>query len=409
MTAAPSAPPWFVVFVVTAAQTVVSMSNIILATIAPMLADALGVAPVLIGYQTSLMFGAAMLATLVGGTMALRWGAALTSQAGMGLCGAGMFLFALPHLGYIALGSVAVGAGIGLSSPAAAHLLVKYTPSERRNLMFSIKQTGVPVGGVVTALTAPALAVSLGWQWSLAVIGAFAVAVLLLLELHRKDWDSDRRPGGSAGGETFGGVPLVWREPSLRWVSLVALVFSGIQRCLVTFTVIYLVVEAEYGLIEAGVMLSVLQIGGSVARICWGWLADRIGSSLTVLTVICVITIASSAALMTLGPGWPKPLVYALFFVVGTAAVGWNGVYHAEAARLSPPGMVSLVAGGTAFYVFAGVLIGPAAFAASYDIIGTFSATFGLLVASSIVAFFLLLLARRAAATARPAEQRLPA
>jgi predicted MFS family arabinose efflux permease len=398
---------WYVVLSVTAAQTVISMSNIILATIAPKLAEALGVEPVLIGYQTSLMFGAAMMGSMIGATMALRWGSALTSQAGMGLCAAGMFLFALPHVGYIALGSLAVGASMGLSSPAAAHLLVKYTPAKRSNLMFSIKQTGVPVGGVVTALTAPALAVSVGWQWSLAAIGAFAVVVLLLFERYRKEWDSDRRPGGSTGGESFGGVPLVWREPSLRWVSLVALLFSAIQRCVVTFTVIYLVAEADYGLIEAGVMLSVLQIGGSIARVCWGWLADRIGSSLTVLTVICVITIASSVALMTLGPGWPKPLVYVLFFIVGTAAVGWNGVYHAEAARLSPPGMVSLVAGGTAFYVFAGVLVGPAAFTVAYEIIGTFSATFGLLVVSSVVAFFLLLFARRAAST-RPTEQRSP-
>ena len=67
---------------------------------------------------------------------------------------------------------------------------------------------------------------------------------------------------------------------------------------------------------------------------------------------------------IALEPDWPRALVYLLFFVLGAATVGWNGVFHAECARLSPPGMASLVAGGTSFFVFSGSLIGPAAFAA---------------------------------------------
>jgi len=90
-------------------------------------------------------------------------------------------------------------------------------------------------------------------------------------------------------------------------------------------------------------------------------------------------------------------LIYILFFIIGTAAVGWNGVFHAEAARLSPPGMASVVAAGTTFFVFAGVLIGPAAFAAAYGGIGSYSRTFLLVTLSAVVALALLLLARREA------------
>jgi sugar phosphate permease len=168
------------------------------------------------------------------------------------------------------------------------------------------------------------------------------------------------------------------------------MLFSAVQRCLLTFTVIFLVVEAKYGLIEAGVMLSMIQVGGAVSRVCWGWLADRLGSSLAVLTLICLIILGASLGLVFLGPGWPRLLVYVLFFVLGATAVGWNGVFHAEAARLSPPGMASLVAGGTTFFVFGGVLIGPSLFAYAYGITGSYATTFGLLAVASAIALLFL-------------------
>mgnify|MGYP000588355722 CR=1 FL=1 len=151
--------PWMVVAVATLAQMVVAMSNILLPTIAPKLAEALGVSPILIGYQVSLTFGVATLATMIGGNVVLRYGAARATQLSIFCCGIGMLLFAVPDVAAIALGSAAIGMGMGMINPAAAHMLVTYTPPARRNIMFSIKQTGVPVGGVITALTAPGIAV----------------------------------------------------------------------------------------------------------------------------------------------------------------------------------------------------------------------------------------------------------
>ena len=390
-----SIPAWFVVLVTTAAQMVVAMANIVLPTIAPKVAESLSVDPVLVGYHVGLTFGAATVASVYGGIVVPRWGAALTTQLSMASSVLGLALFALPHVGFIALGSVAVGAGMGLASPAAAQLLVRHTSPDRRNLMFSIKQTGVPFGGVIVSLTAPALAVTVGWHWALAMIAVFAVATLLAAGYARAAWDSDRQLAGSAHSEPFGGVPLVWRQQSLRWVSLAAVLFSAVQRILLSFTVVYLVAEGGYGLVEAGVMLSVAQIGGSIARIPWGWVADRLKSGLAVLTLICVIMVVSSAALVALDASWPKPLVYVLFFALGASCLGWNGIVHAECARLSPPGMISLVAGGTSFFVFGGVMLGPPVYAAAYGMIGSYSTTFLLMVIAGIAALGLLLLARR--------------
>jgi predicted MFS family arabinose efflux permease len=307
----------------------------------------------------------------------------------MALSAVGVSLFAVPHVALVALGSVIAGIGTGIAPAAAAHLLVRYTAPERRNLVFSIKQTGVPVGGVLIALIAPALAVTVGWQWSLAAIAAIAVTVMLTVRPHCRAWDDDRTQVVARGG-AFGGVPVVLRQASLRWLSLASVLFSSVQRIVLTFTVLYLVAEAGYGLVEAGVMLSVVQIGGAATRVPWGWLADRWRSGLAVLYLVCVFIIGSSAVLVALEPAWPRAVVYLLFFVLGAATVGWNGVFHAECARLSPPGMASLVASGTAFFVFSGSLIGPAAFTIAYDVLGTYSATFAIMIATGILALGLL-------------------
>jgi hypothetical protein len=58
---------------------------------------------------------------------------------------------------------------------SAAQVIVRFTPLRHRNLIFSVKQSGVPLGGVAVGLTAPLIAVSLGWQWS--VLPAIVVAM----------------------------------------------------------------------------------------------------------------------------------------------------------------------------------------------------------------------------------------
>ncbi len=388
-------PAWFVVLVTTAAQMVVAMSNIVLSTIAPKVAESLGVAPVLIGYHVGLTFGAAAVASVYGGIVVLRLGAALTTQLSMVFTVLGLALFALPHVGFIAMGSVAVGIGMGFASPAAAYLMVTHTSPDRRNLLFSIKQTGVPLGGVIIALTAPVLAVTVGWRWSLALIAALAVTTLLMTERARVAWDRDRRPAGSLRSAPFGGVPLVWRQKALRWVALASVLFSSVQRILLSFTVVYLVAEGGYGLVEAGIMLSVAQVGGATTRIPWGWLADRLRSGLAVLTLICAIMIASSIALILLEASWPRLLVYLLFFLLGASCVGWNGIVHAECARLSPPGMISLTAGGMSFFVYGGVMFGPPVFTVAYGTIGSYGGTFWLMVFGGVAALGFLLLAHR--------------
>ena len=94
-------------------------------------------------------------------------------------------------------------------------------------------------------------------------------------------------------------------------------------------------------LVHAGWILTCAQAGGVCGRLFWGWLADRRRDALTVLAWLSATLVAATAAIGTLVFGWPTPLIYALFFILGTTASGWNGAFLGEVARAAPPGQVS--------------------------------------------------------------------
>jgi hypothetical protein len=102
-------------------------------------------------------------------------------------------------------------------------------------------------------------------------------------------------------------------------------------------------------------------------------------------------------------PQWSRALMLLLFVVFGASAIGWNGLFLAEVARLSPEGKVSVATSGAMVWNFAGILIGPALFALLYRINGSYAQTFGLLTVFAVGGFVFLLLT---AATARRADGR---
>ena len=393
------AQPAFVVAVVTAAQMATAMTNAILPTIAPEVAQALGIEPAWVGYQVSIFFAAAMVGTAYGGTCIARLGPARATQFTLAGCIAGVSLFMLPHAAFVVLGSLVAGFGTGFINASGAQILVRYTPASRRNLVFSLKQTGMPLGGMVVSLTAPALALGMGWRWAFAPMIGIALAAIVLNQYARPLWDSGRNAAAAAGGEALGALPLVWRAPALRWLALAGLAFSAVQRMLLTYLVLYLVTDRGYGLVQAGVLLSVTQAAGFVARPVWGWIADRAGGGMRVLMLIGLITTAGSVALIVVEGG---TLMYLVCAVLGLSSVGWNGLYYAETTRLAGAENAGAVTGGASFFVYAGVLGGPALFAVAYGFLGSYAATLHTLVVVSMASLAALAIAFRHAGTRSP-------
>lgn len=385
-----------VVAATTAAQVAGAMGTAVFPVIAPELARTLNVEASMIGYQMSLIYAAAMLGSMLFTGLVARYGACRTTQIGMICCIIGLAIGFHSSIAALAVTSVFIGIAMSINLPAAAHLLLRFSPPQHRNFIFSLKQTGVPLAWALMALIAPVVTLTWGWRWALALVVASALATLLALQPVRAAWDDDRRADLPVQFRVFDGVRLVWRMPALRWLGVTAFCLASIQICISTFAVIMLVEEGGYTLIEAGLMLSVAQIAGVLGRIVWGWLADRTGDSLRMLQLLTAGTLVCCVAIAFLQPGWPAALTALLFAVFGATAIGWNGLYTAEVARRSPPGQVSVATGGAMVWNFAGILIGPTAFTLGYQLIGSYAWTYGAVTAVAAMTLLALHAGRRA-------------
>lgn len=392
-----------VVALITLAQIGTVMGIAVFPVIAPKLAAELAVEPSLIGYQMSLIYGVAAVSSPFLTWMVTRWGACRAMQAGLLLSVLALALALLSGIAALVVASILLGAAMSVMTPAGAHILFRFSPPKHRNLVFSIKQTCVPAGWMIMALVAPPVTLLFGWKWAIALVMLFAVVMIFALQGVRATWDDDR--SSQAGGvrqQAREGMALLWRFPELRWLSVASMFMSGVQLCLSSFAVTMLVQEAGYGLVAAGVMLSMAQGAGVAGRIAWGWIADRFGNCLGLLIKMSAVMVVCCLMMALVTPQWPRLLTALLFLVFGASAIGWNGLFLAEVARLSPQGKVSVATSGAMVWNFAGILIGPALFALIYRMNGSYTFTFGLLSLFAIGGFVFLLLtaagARRAAA-----------
>jgi len=368
-----------VVFVTTLVQALASMIVILPATIAPELARAHGVDTALIGIQVSVVYIGAMTTSVVGGAVVRRFGPLRCSQIALACAATGSALTTLPLLTAIVLGAVFIGFGYGLTNPPAAQMLMKVTKPSNRNLVFSIKQTGVPLGGVAAGLLAPSIALTFGWQTALLSGAAFAAGVMVVLQPLRSVWDRRRDPDVRLSAAPLRDVRLIWAHRNLRMISLGSFTFSAMQVSLTTFAVAMLVTDIKLSLIQAGLVLAVLQVSGVSGRIVWGWVADRLGDGNRVLSVITLVTVTAAILTRFMVPDTPLVAIYAIMSLFGFTAVGWNGVYLAEIARLAPPELIGSATGAALFVTFFGVVLGPAAFAGMYSLVGSYASAFGLL------------------------------
>jgi hypothetical protein len=73
---------------------------------------------------------------------------------------------------------------------------------------------------------------------------------------------------------------------------------------------------------------------------------------------------------------WPLGLVFALSATYGATAVGWNGVYLAEVARIVPIHQAAAATGGTLAMTYLGVVALPLMFWAIVAATGTYAVAF---------------------------------
>jgi MFS family permease len=390
---------WLIVLLTTMVQAIATFGILTYPVLAPTIAPHLNLPSSAVGYQISLAYFWAVVTSVYCGPMIQRWGAGRTTQLSMFLVSFGCVGLSFPNIYSILVGSTLIGFSYGMTNPAASHLLVKYSNPARRNLIFSIKQTGVPIGGVLAGLLSPVIAVHWGWQWATGTVAIcafiFAVSIHPLCRL----WDGDKDPGVSLIHKPLDGFMMIWNNRPLRNLIPTGFLLSVIQMCLVTFLVVYLVEEIfinnTNATIIAGLMMALVQVSGVCGRLIWGWVADRFDDGWAILIVLSFVIAILTIIMVLIDPSWPMFSVYIIFIAIGLSALGWNGVYLASIVGLIDAKQVGKVTGASLAITYGGVFVGPAIFSSLYPLIGSYGQTYGLLAAVSLLSGYCVYRSRR--------------
>jgi len=360
-------PSWLpALLAIVTVQTTCAFLTRLVPTLAPLLIAHLGFTESSIGYLAAANMLGSILFLVLGAPFIRRLGPLRALQLGLLLGIVGLGVMAPPVFATTALASFLIGVAYAPSAPAGNEVLQRYAPAAHRTLIFSIKQAGVPIGGVLAGLALPPIADRLGWPAALGFAALLTAATIVGVQPMREATDSLRDASVPIDAASILSVdnlrrPLqaVWSRPALRSVALVGACFAIAQGVWLTFLVSMGVSRLGLDFAAAGVAFAVMQATGVFGRVALGWLADRLGSGRTTLRIVAVTSALSSAALAAAGGSWSFVAILSLSGVAGITVSSWNGVQMSEVARLAPKGAIAEASAGATIVIFLGYVVGP--------------------------------------------------
>jgi MFS family permease len=351
-------------------QTALSYLSNLIPTLAPVLTTASGLGHNAIGYLAAAGTAGSILFLASGNPLIARLGPIRALQGGLGIGVIGVALLVVPSALAQYASSFLMGLGYGPSAPAGSDVLLRLSPPHRRTLIFSLKQAGVPLGGVLCGVTLPALYAAIGLRWTLAVVALIPVATILLAQRVRRTVDTERDRAQSMAislllspSNMLAPFRIMRRSAMLPRLTLAGACLACGQGSLFAFLVTYLNQGLGLDLVTSGGIYAMTQLTGIPGRIGLGWVADRVGSGLPILRILSVASALTTIAYAMTTPQWSPFALALLSALAGVTVSSWNGIQLAEVARQAPKGRIGETTSGATLVIFAGYVLGPALFA----------------------------------------------
>ena len=344
-----------------AIQVMVSLSVLSLGVMMPAVARDLGIDPKLIGVFAAITYAVAAVVALAAAGPIVKLGAVRISQVALLMAAVGLALNSVATVAATVAAVFFIGMAQGPINPASAHVLSQRVPREYFGMVFSLKQTGVPIGFALAGIVFPLLLGWVGWRGASLVAAAAAVLAALMVELLRKSLDT-RVSTGRSQTSIWQSIRFVLAHPQLRVLGWSAFIYVVAQHTFTFYLVTYLYQHCDLTIAQAGFLLAASQIVGTAVRLLSGGLGDRVprmkllGWTGIAMTAGCIAT----GLLPSDAPFW---LIAVVVIGYGSVVISWNGTSQAEFAHLSPPGETAAVAAVQTALAFSGSVAGPPIFA----------------------------------------------
>ncbi|MCC7427011.1 MAG: MFS transporter [Alphaproteobacteria bacterium] len=377
--------------------------------IGPALTEAAGVAPEKVGHLAAATALGTMYFLMVGGALLPRLGPVRLLQYGSLFGAAALALSITGNWWAMMASAFLVGVGYGPSPPAGSDILHRFAPQGHQGLVFSIKQSAVPLGGAIAGAVIAPIAAYSGWRLSLWVGVAIALVPVLVVQPLRAKIDTLRDPRHPVRLLAFLSVAKLWEPfhgirlaPALIPLTYAGFCFAIVQGCLFAFLTTFLTAEVGVPLAVAGGAFAVMQGVGIASRIGMGWVSDRIGSAVVTLRLLGLASATMTILTAQITAAWAWPVAVTVIGITGFAAASWNGVKLAEVARVAPKGRIGDATAASTFFTFIGYAVGPTGFVMLVRLLGSYGAAFTAIAVLPLSAAIVLFWAKPPAPRAAP-------
>jgi MFS family permease len=260
-----------------------------------------------------------------------------------------------PSVGLLWLALMAMGITFGAVPGVGTKAVFLAFAGRDRGLPMGIRQTGVPIGAALAAFLLP------HWVRIWGITGVFDRLAIMVV-------------GGSLGfaavipamprrTTTLHAVPVRQFVRALIFPAVISMLLVGAQYDMLTFTIPDLMQRHGLTLALAGIVLAVAQIGGGLGRIGFGVVSDRVtGHRPRVLGWTAFIAGVATLAIALLPHRVPVDALLALWFVLGTGAVGWNALALTWAGESVPVEHAGLAMTTIAALIYVGAVLHPPLF-----------------------------------------------
>ncbi|MBY0317811.1 MAG: MFS transporter [Reyranella sp.] len=385
-----------------AIQIMISLCVLALGVMMPAVAADLAINPKLVGVFTAIIYAVAAGLALAAAEPIVRLGAVRVCQFALLMAAVGLAFNALATVVTTVIAVLFIGMAQGPINPAAAHVLAQRVPRQWFGIVFSLKQSGTPIGFALSGLLFPFLLGHFGWRGASLIAAAMAIVAILATELLRSRIDVVVAAGRPAT-PIWRSVRFVLAHPQLRVLGWSAFIYVVAQHTFTFYLVTYLYEHCGLSIARAGLLLAISQFAGTAVRLLSGAIGDRMPRMLVLGWTGLAMT-AGCIAIGLIGSDTPFWLIALVVLGYGSVVSSWNGTSQAEFVHLAPAGEAAAMAAVQTSLAFSGAVIGPPLFALIASAV-TYRAAFWTVAGCVLAAAVWQLAAARGAATA-PASPR---
>ncbi len=369
----PLAYQWMIFGLLSVSHFLIAMFFFAWGPLAPMLKGELGIDNSQLGMIVSTMYFAMMVISVPSGFLVDRYGARIMLMISVSLVGTATILLSLSTDVAMLFAAAALGGcGYGMINQITTKGLMYWFEPAKRATIMGIKQTGVTVGGSLMGLYIPFCARIMGWEKA---VFALACAILLMpllslfLYRERPHRTSESGPAGAGPARAKGGLRLLLLRPLMVTLTLLFASYAACQSCVVAFLVVY--TEEAFGLsrVIAGSFLTAALAAGTVTRVVFGLISDRLlqGDRVVPMAVLSLIGVVGLSLLALLDQSPALWVLYGVSVLLGTSLVGWNGLAITLVAEIAGHDLVGSIMGIVFTISWGGMVVAPPLFGAIVD------------------------------------------